>query len=78
MQSTVTYCPAEDPQYQPHMAYLLCTDDQTFHLGSQKKFLEGAGITETVELVGRSHMPFLDDAEGTARAVREVVGKVGM
>ena len=78
MRSTVTYNPAEDANFNPHMAYLLCTDDQTFHLASQRKFLEGAGIVETVELVGRSHMPFLEDAEGTARAVGEVVGRVGM
>lgn len=78
MRSTVTYNPAEDARYKHHLAYLLCTDDQTFHLGSQRKFLEGAGIAETVELVGRSHMPFLEDAEGTARAVVGVVGRVGM
>lgn len=77
MQSTVNYAPFEDPAYSGHLAYLLCTDDHTFHLPSQKKFQQGAGIEITDELQ-TSHMPFLEMPETAAEKVLGLVGKVSM
>ena len=74
MQSTVEYAPFEDSAYKGNLAYLMCTDDHTFHLPSQKKFLEGAGIEITDEMP-TSHMPFLEKPEKTAEKVLGLVEK---
>lgn len=74
MQSTVEYAPFEDSAYKGKVAYLMCTDDQTFHLPSQKKFLSGANI-ETTDEMSTSHMPWLEKPQETVQKVLALAGK---
>jgi hypothetical protein len=74
MQSKVEYAPFEDPIYKGKLAYLMCTNDQTFHLPSQKKFLTSAGIEITDE-IATSHMPFLEMPQKTADKVLCLVAR---
>ena len=77
MQNNVDYAPFEDSSFKGHLAYLMCTGDQTFHLASQKKFLQGAGIEVTDELP-TGHMPFLEMPKKTAQKVLGLVERVAM
>jgi hypothetical protein len=74
MQSTVEYAPFEDSAYKGKVAYLMCTDDQTFHLPSQKKFLSGANIEMTDE-IATSHMPWLEKPQETVQKVLALAGR---
>ncbi|KAJ5626871.1 alpha beta hydrolase family domain protein [Penicillium herquei] len=75
MQSVVTYAPFEDDIYKGHLAYLLCTQDETIHPSGQRKFLTVAGI-EVMDEIPTSHMPWLEMADQTTEKILSLAEKV--